>query len=65
MFHVKIEVEQHKNGISLQYKTRDYNKKSDALFSSDSEKTQFEELFPQKKKIVENSPIVQSKVLFY
>lgn len=65
MFHVKIEVEQHKNGISLQYKTRDNNKKSDVLFSSDSEKTQFQELFPQKKKTIENSPIVQSKVLYH
>lgn len=62
MFHVKIEIEQHKSGISLQYKTRDQNKNSDVLFSSDSEKTQFLELFPQKKKLVRTSPILQSKV---
>lgn len=65
MFHVKIEIEQHKNGISLQYKTRDSNRKPDVLFSSDSEKTQFQELFPQKGKTVKTPPNIQPKVLRY
>lgn len=62
MFHVKIEIEQYKNGISLQYKTRDSSRKPDVLFSSDSEKTQFQELFPQRSKIVKTSPVSQPKV---
>lgn len=65
MFHVKIEIEQHKNGISLQYKTRDSSKKPDVLFSSDSEKTQFQELFPQRSKTVKTLPVIQPKVLRY
>lgn len=67
MFHVKIEIEQHKNGISLQHKTRNYSRKPDALFSSDNEKTQFQDLFPKRSKIIEAPTIVQSipKVLHY
>lgn len=63
MFHVKIEVEQHKNGISLQYKTRDVSRKPDVLFSSENEKTQFQELFPLKSKTIKTLPVVQQKVL--
>jgi len=62
MFHVKIEIEQHKNRVSLQYKTRDNSRNPDVLFSSESEKTQFLNLFPQKNKII-RSPVVQPKVL--
>lgn len=65
MFHVKIEIEQHKNGISLQYKTRDNNRKPDILFSSNSEKTQFQDLFPQKSKTVKAQPTIQPKVLCF
>lgn len=45
MFHVRIEIEQHQNGISTQYKTRDYNRKIDVLFSTENEKAQFLDLF--------------------
>jgi len=62
MFHVKIEIEQHKNRISLQYKTRDNSRSPDVLFSSESEKTQFLDLFPQRSKKIK-SPVVQPKVL--
>lgn len=62
MFHVKIEMEQHKNGISLQYKTRDNSKKPDLLFSTSIENTQFQELFPQGSKKNKTSPLVQPKV---
>lgn len=62
MFHVKIEIEQHKSGISLQYKTRDNNRKPDVLFSSNSEKTQFQDLFPQKSKTLKTQPTIQPKV---
>lgn len=65
MFHVKIEIEQHKNGISLQYKTRNNSRNPDVLFSSDGEKTQFLDLFPQKSKINRTpQPVLQSNVLF-
>ncbi|VVC36782.1 Hypothetical protein CINCED_3A000994 [Cinara cedri] len=57
-FHVKIEIEQHKNGISLQQKSRDFNKKPDVLFSTECEKTQFYDLFPQNCK---TSPIIEPK----
>jgi hypothetical protein len=63
MFHVKIEIEQHKNGISLQYKTRDSSRKPDALFSTENEKIQFQNLFPIKSKIVKTSSIAPLKVL--
>lgn len=67
MFHVKIEIEQHKNGISLQYKTRNNSRKPDVLFSSDIEKSQFQDLFPQKSKTIETPSIIQplQKVLHY
>lgn len=64
MFHVKIEIEQHKNGISLQYKTRDNSRKPDALFSTENEKIQFQNLFPIKSKIIKTPPIVPRKVLY-
>lgn len=64
MFHVKIEIEQHKNGISLQYKTRDNSRNPDVLFSTDIEKTQFLDLFPQKRKTIKTSPDFQPNVLF-
>jgi len=60
MFHVKIEIEQHKNRVSLQYKSRNSSRSPDILFSSENEKTQFLDLFPQKNK---TPPIIQSKVL--
>lgn len=63
MFHVKIEIEQHKNGISLQYKTRDNSKKPDVLFSTENEKTQFQSLFPMRSKTARTSQIVQPNVL--
>lgn len=63
-FHVKIEIEQHKNGISLQYKTRDNSRNPDVLFSTDIEKTQFLDLFPQKSKTIRTSPDFQPNVLF-
>lgn len=63
MFHVKIEIEQHKNGISLQYKTRDNSRKPDVLFSTENEKTQFQNLFPMRSKTARAPPIVQPKVL--
>jgi len=62
MFHVKIEMEQHKNGISLQCKTRDNSKKPDLLFSTSIENTQFQDLFPQRNKKTKTSPVVQPKV---
>ncbi|XP_050429308.1 cyclin-G-associated kinase isoform X2 [Adelges cooleyi] len=49
MFHVRVEIEQHKNGISMQYRTRDNKIIPDALFSTDNEKAQFFDLFPQRK----------------
>ncbi|CAI6348087.1 unnamed protein product [Macrosiphum euphorbiae] len=61
MFHVKIEMEQHKNGISLQCKTRDNSKKPDLLFSTSIENTQFQDLFPQRNKNIKTSPVVQPK----
>lgn len=63
MFHVKIEIEQHKNRISLQYKTRDKSRSPDVLFSSESEKTQFFDLFPHRNKTIRTPPVIQSKVL--
>lgn len=63
MFHIKIEIEQHKNGISLQHKTRDNSKKPDILFSSDNEKAQFQEIFPHKDKTIGMPPVIQPKVL--
>lgn len=62
MFHVKIEMEQHKNGISLQCKTRDNSKKPDLLFSTSIENTQFQDLFPQRNKKTKTSPVIQPKV---
>lgn len=59
MFHVKIEIEQHKNGISLQYKTRNNIRKPDDLFSSDIEKSQFQDLFPRISKTIESPSIEQ------
>lgn len=56
MFHVKIELEQHKNGISLQYKSRDHSRKPDVLFSTDSEKNQFQDLFPPRSKTIRTPP---------
>lgn len=63
MFHVKIEVEQHKNGISMQYKTKDNSRKPDVLFSTDIEKTQFQELFPQRSKTIKAPSVIHPKVL--
>ncbi|XP_050532140.1 cyclin-G-associated kinase [Daktulosphaira vitifoliae] len=51
MFHVKIEIEQHKNGISTQYKMRDNNRKINVLFSTENEKAQFLELFPHSNEL--------------
>jgi len=65
MFHVKIEIEQHKSGISLQYKSKDNTKQPDILFLSDNEKSQFLELFPRKNKIIRTPPIFQPKVLLF
>lgn len=65
LFHVKIEIEQHKNGISLQHKIKDYSRKPDVLFSTECEKTQFFDLFPQRSKTIKTPPIVQPKVLYY
>lgn len=62
MFHVKIEVEQHKNGISMQYKTKDNSRKPDVLFSTDTEKTQFQDLFPQKSKTIKAPAVDRPKV---
>lgn len=56
MFHVKIEVEQRKNEISLQYKFRNHSRKPDVLFSTDSEKIQFQDLFPPRSKTIRTAP---------